>query len=53
MAYGRTVLCQKDPVKRNCVENFKLLPLMWKLLKGMISEDMYCFMEDENLLPEE
>ena len=56
MTYERTVLCQKDPVKGNSVENFRsitCLLLMWKLLKGIISEDMYCFMEDENLLPEE
>ena len=26
---------------------------MWKLLTGMVSEDMYCFMENENLLLEE
>ena len=26
---------------------------MWKLLTGIISEDTYCFMENENLLPEE
>ena len=56
MTYGRTVLCQKDPVKGNSVENFRpitCLPLMWKLLTGIISEDMYCFMKNENLLPEE
>ena len=56
MTYGRTVLCQKDPAKGNSVENFRpitCLPLMWKLLKGIMSEDMYCFMENENLLPEE
>ena len=56
MTYGKTVLCQKDPVKGNSVENFRpitCLPLMWKLLTGIISEDMYCFMENENLLPEE
>ena len=32
MTYGRTVLCQKGPVKGNSVENFKTitcLPLMW------------------------
>ena len=32
MTYGRIVLCQKDPVKGNCVENFRpitCLPLMW------------------------
>ena len=53
---GGTVLCQKDPVKGNSVENVKpitCLPLIWKLLVGIISEDMYCFIEDENLLPEE
>ena len=56
MTYGRTVLCQKDPVKRNSVENFRpttCLPLIWKLLAGIFSENMYCFMENENLLPEE
>ena len=55
MTYGRTVLCQKDPAKGNSVENFRpmtCLPLIWKLLTGIISEDMYCFMENENLLPE-
>ena len=54
--YRRTVLCQKDPVKGNSVENFRpiiCLPLMWKLLTGMISEDIYFSMENENLLPEE
>ena len=56
MTYGRTVLCQKDLVKGNSVKNFRLitcLPLMWKLLTGIISEDTYCFMENENLLAEE
>ena len=50
------MLCQKDPVKRNSVVNFRpitCLLLMWKLLTGVISEDMHCFMENENLLPEE
>ena len=54
MTYGRTVLCQKDPVKRNSVENFRpitCLPLMWKLITGIASEDIYCFMESKNLLP--
>ena len=52
MAYRRTVLCQKDPVKGNSVGTFRpitCLPLMWKLLTGIISEDMYCFMENKNL----
>ena len=63
MTYRRTVLRQKDPAKGNSVENFRpitCLPLMWKLLTDIISEDMYCFMENEKLtsrgakgLPEE
>ena len=56
MTYGVTVLCQKDTAKRNSVENFRpitCLPLMWKLLTDIISEGMYCFTENENLLPEE
>ena len=57
MTYGRTVfLCQKDAAKGNSVENFipiTCLPLMWKLLTVIISEDMYCFMENENLFAEE
>ena len=49
MTYGRIVLCQKDPVKGNSVENISpitCLPLMWKLLTCIISvsEDMYYFM---------
>ena len=50
------VLCQKDPVKRNSAENLRpitCLPLMCKTLTGIISEDMYCFMENENLFSEE
>ena len=56
MMYRRTVLCQKDPAKGNSVENFipiTCLPLMWKLLTGIISENIYCFRENENLRPEE
>ena len=56
MTYGRTVLCQKDPAKGNAVENYRpitCLPLMWKLLTGMIAEEMYTYLERENILPEE
>ena len=56
MTYGRTVSCQKDAAKGNAVDNFRpitCLPLMWKLLTGIIADDMYNFMERENLLPEE
>ena len=46
----------KGSSKGNSVEKVRpitCLLLMWKLLTGIISEDMYCFMENENLLPEE
>ena len=56
MTYGLTVLCQKDPAKGNAMENYRpitCLPLMWKLLPGMIAEEMYTYLERENILPEE
>ena len=43
MTYRITVLCQKDPVKGNSVENFRPITcvlVVWKLLTGIISEDM-------------
>ena len=42
MTYGQTVLCQKDLKKGNAAENYcpiSCLPLMWKLLTGMIAEE--------------
>ena len=56
MTYGRTILCQKDSAKSSAVENYRpitCLPLMWKLLTGMIAEEMYTYLHRENLLPEE
>ena len=56
MTYGHTILCQKDVSKGNAVENYRpitCLPLMWKLLTGVIAEDMYTYLEKENLLPNE
>ena len=56
MTHGRTVLCQKDPRRGNAVENYcpvTCLPLVWKLLTGMIAEEMYDYLEQEKLLPEE
>ncbi|XP_047479378.1 uncharacterized protein LOC125032325 [Penaeus chinensis] len=56
MTYDRTVLCQKDPAKGNAVGNYRpitCLCLMWKLLTGMIAEEMYTYLEKENLLPGE
>ena len=44
LTYGRTVLCQKDRTKGNAVDNYRSIscfPLMWKLLIGIISENLY------------
>ena len=38
------------------MENFgpvTCLLLVWKLLRGIVSEDIYCSMENENLFSEE
>ena len=54
MDTGRTILCQKDPGKGNAIDNYRpiaCLPLMWKLLTGMISNAMYDFMESSGKLP--
>ena len=56
MTHGDTVLSQKDPREGNTVENCRpitCLPLMWKLLTGVIAEDMYDYFEQEKPLPEE
>ena len=56
MTHGRTVLCQKDPRKGNIVEKYcpiTYFALMWKLLTGVIAEEIYDYLEQENLLPEE
>ena len=56
MMHGRTVLCQKDPRKSNAIENYRpvtCIPLMWELLTGVIAEEMYDYLEQEKLLPED
>ena len=56
LTHGRTVLCQKDPRKGNVVENYRpitCLPLMWKLMTGIIADQMYDYLEREHLLPDE
>ena len=53
MTSGRTVLCQKDPKKGNAVDNYRpisCLPLMWKLITGIISETMYKFLDENEIL---
>ena len=56
MTHDRIVLCQNDARKGNTVENYcpnTCLPLMWKLLTGVIAEEIYDYLEQEKFLPEE
>ena len=56
MTKGRTVLCQKDPAKGSDVGNFRpisCLPLMWKLMTAIISEEMYSYLDNNGLLANE
>ena len=56
MTHGHTMLCQKDPQKGNTADNYQpitSLPLMWKLLTGVIAEEMYNYLEREKILQEE
>ena len=56
MIHCRTVLCQKDPRKGNTADNYRpitCLPLLWKLLTGVIAEDMYNYLEREKILSKE
>ena len=51
---GRTSLLQKD--KTNVASNYTpitCLPLMWKLLTGVIADQIYAHLDQEKLLPEE
>ena len=56
MTIGRTVLIQKDHSKGTVTSNYRpitCLPLAWKLLTGIVANEMYTFLEGNNLLPEE
>ena len=47
---------QKDKSKGNIASNYRpitCLPLMWKLLRGVISDQIYGHLDQQNLLPEE
>ena len=53
MTFGKTVLPQKDLVKGSAVDNYRpipCLPLMWRLMTGILAEMMYSHFERENLL---
>ena len=54
MTTGKTVLCVKDKSKGSLVSNFgpiTCLPLLWKLLTGIIADSMYEHLEKESVLP--
>ena len=53
---GRTSLLQKDKSKGNVASNYTpitCLPFMWKLLTGAIADQIYAYLDQEKLLPEE
>ena len=52
----RTSLLQKDKSEGNVASNYRpitCLPLMWKLLTGVITDQIYAHLDQEKLLPEE
>ena len=56
MTTGNTYLLLKDPAKGTVPSNYRpitCLPGMWKLLSGMIAEDVYHHMSSNNLFAEE
>ncbi len=56
MTTGKTVLCQKDPQKGNVVDNYRpisCLPIMWKLMTGVIADRVYKVLEENDTLPTE
>ena len=53
---GRTSLLQKDKRKGNAASNYRpinCLPLMSKLLTGVIADHIYAHLDQEKLLSEE
>ena len=53
---GRTSLLQKDTSKGNVASKYRPItcfPLMWKLLTGVIADQIYVHSDQEKLLPEE
>ena len=51
---GRTALVQKDKSKGNVASNYRpitCLPIMWKLLTGIISERLHNYLEETDTIP--
>ena len=56
MTKGRTILMQKDKEKGKAASNYRTitcLPLVWKLLTGVIAEEVYGFLDTNLLLRQE
>ena len=56
MTKGRTVLTQKDKKQGNAPNNYRPIacpPILWKLLTGIIANDLYEYLESNSMLPEE
>ena len=52
---GRTILMQKGKENGKAASNYRpvtFLPLAWKLLTGVIGEEMYGFLNTNLLLPQ-
>jgi hypothetical protein len=50
----KTFLCPKDPKKGAAVDNFRpisCLPVMWKLLTGVVTESLTVFLEENDVIP--
>ena len=53
---GKASLLQKHKSKSNVANNNRpitCLPLIWKLLRGVIADQIYAHLDQERLLPEE
>ena len=56
MTKGRTVSIQKDKAKGKEVGNYRqvnCLPIAWKILTGILAEEIYGSMVKKTMLPEE
>ena len=56
MTTGKTLLCVKDTSKGNAADNYRpisCLPLMWKVLTGIVADQIYTYMEERELFPDE
>ena len=56
MTVGKTILLMKDPSKGPIPSNYRpitCLPMIWKLMTGVVSEYIYKHLIENNLMPDE